>query len=154
MLVSPTAAVSRVLHDMGFATLTVTPDALAAAIERLRTLPATAHLALGALGLGAAAEVVLEAGASGALRAVVAVGGRPDRAAERFAAVQAATLLVIGGEDRHVLRLARAELDRLPGERRLAVVPGAAHDLDEPGVPEQVAHLAGAWFAHYFSNRR
>jgi hypothetical protein len=26
-------------------------------------------------------------------------------------------------------------------------VPGATHELSEPGALEQVAHLAGGWFA-------
>ena len=60
------------------------------------------------------------------------------------APVSAATLLVIGGEDRHVLALARDA-----GRHEIAVVPGASHDFAEPGALDQVVHLAGSWFARH-----
>jgi hypothetical protein len=80
------------------------------------------------------AEAVLAAAmASDGLRAVVAADGRPDRAVPSLADVKAATLLVVGGEDGHVLRLARATVGRVAGEHAVAVVPGSTHRFAEPG---------------------
>lgn len=129
------------LRDKAFAVLTLPADApveaVAAGIHRLQTQPATAHLAIGVLGLGPAVEAALTAAAAADVRAVVAAGGRPDRAE----AGQAATLLIVGGEDRHLLALARAS------GLQVAVVAGAGHDFHEPGALEQVAHLASGWLA-------
>jgi len=134
------------MHDMGFATLALTSDgdaeATLGAARRLRTMPATEHLRVGAFGFGARAETVLQAGASDGLHAIVTAGGRPDRATPP---VSAATLLIVGAEDRHVLALARAT------SMAVAVVPGATHEFVEPGALEQVAHLAGGWFAQHLA---
>ena len=124
-------------------------DTVAAAIAGLRASPQTERLAIGCFGLGESAEAVLEAAARDGVRAVVAAGGRPDRVESRLATVTAATLLVVGGEDRHVLRLARDAAGRLAGEHELAVIPGATHDFREPGALDQVAHLAATWFARH-----
>jgi hypothetical protein len=58
-------------------------------------------------------------------------------------------LLVAGGEDRLVLRLARGAGERIAGRHELAVVPGANHDFPEPGALDQVAHFAGTWFVRW-----
>ena len=57
-------------------------------------------------------------------------------------------LLIVGGEDREALRLARA------GGHEIAVVAGASRTFREPGALEQVAHLAAAWFAQRFVAER
>ena len=38
-------------------------------------------------------------------------------------------------------------MQKLGGEQRLEIVPGASHLFEEPGALEQVAHLARDWFA-------
>jgi dipeptidyl aminopeptidase/acylaminoacyl peptidase len=37
-------------------------------------------------------------------------------------------------------------MQRLGGEARLEIVPGASHLFEEPGTLEQVARLARDWF--------
>jgi pimeloyl-ACP methyl ester carboxylesterase len=63
--------------------------------------------------------------------------------------VHTPTLLIVGGDDTEVLALNQAALERLGGERRLEVVPGATHLFAEPGALERVAALASAWFRRY-----
>lgn len=126
------------LHDMGFAALVASGDDIAEAVERLSARPETSQLAVGVLGLGEAADAAL--GAAGGVRAVVAAGALPEPG---LVVLSPATLLVVGGEDRHGLELARAT--GLP----VAVVPGAQRTFAEPGALEQVGHLAGAWFAQH-----
>lgn len=136
--------VLRRLHDMGFATLALsarsTGDDLTAAIDRLASAPGAERLAVGVLGLRLGAEAALVAAGRGKVRAVVAAGGRPDRVVPPR---DTATLLIVGGQDRHVLALARST------ELPLTVIPGAGHELAEHGALEQVAHVAGAWFAQH-----
>ena len=124
---------------------------LLAATRWLRGRPDTAALPLGYFGAstGAAAALWAAADQEGGVAAVVSRGGRPDLAEPRLALVGAPTLLVVGGADELVLELNRRALEELHCERRLAVVPGAAHLFEEPGALEQVADLASAWFVEH-----
>ena len=78
--------------------------------------------------------------------AVVSRGGRPDLAMEILPQVDAPTLLIVGGEDREVLRLNRDALNALQCRKRLEIVPGATHLFEEPGALALVADLAANWF--------
>ena len=73
-------------------------------------------------------------------------GGRPDLAGTHLDRVRQPTLLIVGERDPVVIELNRRALDRLRGERRLVVVPGASHLFEEPGALQQVAVLARDWF--------
>ena len=85
--------------------------------------------------------------------AVVSRGGRPDLAGSRLAEVMAPTLLIVGGDDRHVLELNRQALAALTCEKLLRIVPGAGHLFEEPDALETVTEMACAWFQHYLEPR-
>lgn len=97
---------------------------------------------------GAAAALVAAAERPDDVAAVVSRGGRPDLAGTALSRVRAPTLLIVGGADPVVLELNRRALELLPGEKRLAIVPGATHLFEEPRALEQVAKLAADWFSH------
>jgi putative phosphoribosyl transferase len=107
----------------------------------------------GALPLGyfgastGAAAALIAAVEDPPVAAVVSRGGRPDLAGAALAKVKAPTLLIVGGADEVVLELNRQALAALRCRKELAIVPGATHLFEEPGALEQVAELAGAWFA-------
>jgi len=63
--------------------------------------------------------------------------------------VDAATLLLVGGEDHEVLELNRRALAELECEKQLEVVPGATHLFDEPGTLDEAARLAAEWFVRH-----
>lgn len=111
--------------------------------------PRAKTLSIGYFGAstGAAAALMAASGRAGVARAVVSRGGRPDLAAAALEAVRAPTLLIVGGRDRQVLALNESALARLQCEKRLEIVPGATHLFEEPGALEEVARLAGDWFA-------
>jgi putative phosphoribosyl transferase len=94
----------------------------------------------GGAALVAAAEVTEDVGA------VVSRGGRPDLADEALPKVQAATLLIVGGNDDVVIELNEQARDRMRCEVKLEIVPGATHLFEEPGALEKVAKLASDWF--------
>jgi putative phosphoribosyl transferase len=100
---------------------------------------------------GAAAALWAAARPEGTVAAVVSRGGRPDLAGSALAAVRAATLLIVGGRDEHVMELNRSALSELHCERELVVVPGATHLFEEPGALETVATLARDWFTTHAS---
>jgi len=102
---------------------------------------------------GAAAALVAAARRGSGLRAVVSRGGRPDLAAARLGAVDAPTLLIVGGDDIAVLELNRRAYERLTCPRRLVVVRGATHLFEEPGALERVAELAGDWLVEHLGGR-
>ncbi|MGV6871497.1 dienelactone hydrolase family protein [Pseudochelatococcus sp. B33] len=115
--------------------------------------PDLADLPLGFFGAstGAAAALVAAAGLDGRVGAIVSRGGRPDLAAHALAAVRAPVLLIVGGEDRDVLRLNRQALVHLTGTKALEVVPGATHLFPEPGAMEAVIELAAGWFERHLA---
>jgi len=125
-------------------------DRLAGATDWLLRDPRTAGLGIGYFGAstGAAAALVAAASRPEAVQTVVSRGGRPDLARSALERVQAATLLIVGGNDEGVLGLNRQALARLPDrlEAQLVVVPGAGHLFEEPGTLEEVARLAREWF--------
>ncbi|MCO6009618.1 dienelactone hydrolase family protein [Actinoallomurus purpureus] len=160
--------VAAALRDRGFGTLLfdlLTPDEdledartarsrfdipllaerLSAVVEWARTRP------VGVFGAstGAAAALVTAAARPQDVAAVVSRGGRPDLAGEALAVVRAPTLLIVGGRDLDVLSLNERAAARMTAEKAIVVVPGAGHLFAEPGALEEVARLAGDWFARH-----
>jgi len=124
---------------------------LGEAIDFLRAHPATRDVRISLFGAstGAAAALVAAAQRPDEIRAVVSRGGRPDLAGGALPAVQAPTLLIVGGADTEVLMLNRAAARQLTCECELAVVPHATHLFEEPGTLEQVQELAARWLARH-----
>ncbi|MFO7398338.1 MAG: phosphoribosyltransferase family protein [Actinomycetales bacterium] len=100
---------------------------------------------------GAAAALWAAAEAPNEVVAVVSRGGRPDLAGPRLPAVQAPTLLIVGGRDEAVLELNREAMRHLRCEKTLEIVPGATHLFQEPGALETVAAVARDWFLDHFT---
>ncbi|GAB2813452.1 phosphoribosyltransferase family protein [Streptomyces chlorus] len=126
---------------------------LADATGWLRGRPETQGLAVGYFGASTGAAAALWAAAEPGARiaAVVSRGGRPDLAGPRLPAVNAPTLLIVGGHDELVLDLNREAQARLRCESRLEVVPGATHLFEEPGALEKVTDLARDWFTDHMA---
>lgn len=103
---------------------------------------------------GAAAAMIAASERPDLIEAVVSRGGRADLAKSALPSVQAATLLIVGGEDSVVIELNQQALERLHCERQLRIVPGASHLFEEPGKLEQVAELARDWFVRHLSHIR
>ena len=147
-----TPAEDRQVHNrFDIALLT---DRLRAAAAWLGAQEATTALPLGLFGAstGAAAALQLAADPAVPVAAVVSRGGRPDLAgADALRAVEAPTLLIVGGADEPVIDLNRLAYAELGCVKRLAIVPGATHLFDEPGTLEEVARLATDWFAGHFT---
>jgi len=128
---------------------------LRAAAAWLGAQDATAPLPLGLFGAstGAAAALQLAADPAVPVAAVVSRGGRPDLAgSDALRAVEAPTLLIVGGADEPVIALNRQAYAELGCVKRLAIVPGATHLFEEPGTLEEVARLAAEWFTTYFTH--
>jgi putative phosphoribosyl transferase len=108
-------------------------------------------LAIGFFGAstGAAAALIAAAHRPHGVGAVVSRGGRPDLAGDALPAVVAPTLLIVGGNDREVLRLNREAQARMRSVTDLAIVPGATHLFEEPGALEEVSRLASGWFVRH-----
>jgi dienelactone hydrolase len=126
---------------------------LRAAAAWLGAQDATTFLPLGLFGAstGAAAALQLTADPAVPVAAVVARGGRPDLAGiDALRAVEAPTLLIVGGADEPVIALNRQAYAELGCVKRLVIVPGATHLFEEPGTLEEVARLAADWFTGQF----
>ena len=125
---------------------------LLAATRWARRQPSCRGLAVGYFGASTGAGAALWAASEDpTIAAVVSRGGRPDLAAGRLAAVEAPTLLIVGGDDAVVLRLNQDAAARLRCEHRLAIVPGATHLFEEPGTLDAAATAAQEWFIEHLS---
>jgi hypothetical protein len=156
VVASADPVVDAALRHAGFATLSLdlpaggaAVRALIVAIGWLKAHPTAHRLGLGVFGAGRAAIAALRAASADGLGAVVAAGAGPELRTVDLGRIDAASLLIAGGEDRLALHMNRSARGRLGGESGMAVVAGAGPDLDEPGVDEQVAHLAVEWFARH-----
>ena len=122
-----------------------------AAADWASTQPSIRDLNVGYFGAstGAAAALIAAAERPDISAAVVSRGGRPDLAADALAAVQAPTLLIVGGDDETVIELNEQAKRRMHAVARLEIVPGATHLFEEEGALEQVERLASEWFQRY-----
>jgi putative phosphoribosyl transferase len=98
--------------------------------------------------IGAAAALAAAARIPG-IGAVVSASGRPDLAGTALTEVRAATLLIVGAQDKEVVALNRSALEQLTCEAQLELIPTARHLLDEPGILERVSSLATEWFERH-----
>jgi putative phosphoribosyl transferase len=121
-------------------------ERLTVATDWLRTRAPQQNVGYFGASTGAAAALIAAAARGPDIAAVVSRGGRPDLAAEDLPRVQAATLLIVGGNDEQVLALNEQALSALTCEKKLEVVPGATHLFEEAGALERVAELARDWF--------
>jgi putative phosphoribosyl transferase len=127
---------------------------LLAATDWLIDNASTRNSTVGYFGASTGAAAALIAAAERpATAAVVSRGGRPDLAGEALARVQAATLLIVGSHDYEVIDLNRRAYNKLNSTRAkdLKLVEGATHLFEEPGALNEVADLAGDWFAQHLS---
>lgn len=128
---------------------------LIAARRWLAANPRTAALDAGYFGgsTGAAAALVASTWEADRVRAIVSRGGRTDLATSNLPRVLVPTLLIVGSEDAATLPANRDALALLRCDKKLCVVPGATPAFEAPGALEQVAALAGEWFAGHFPPR-
>jgi putative phosphoribosyl transferase len=128
-------------------------ERLMGAIDWLTRQNDTRPLNIGLFGAstGAGAALVAAANRPSFVSAVVSRGGRPDLAGASLANVQAATLLIVGGEDRPVIELNRQAFAELRAVKALEIIPGASHLFEEPGTLEEAALLAQHWFLKYLA---
>lgn len=123
---------------------------LVGATDWVISAPETQGLRVGYFGAstGAAAALVAAAQRPAVVGAVVCRGGRLDLAQDFLGWVEAPTRLVVGGEDREVLKMnekARAALR----QSDLVVIRGATHLFEETDALQKVANLAAAWFSRH-----
>jgi putative phosphoribosyl transferase len=128
-------------------------DRLVGASAWLAKQSETRSLKLGLFGAstGGGAALVAAARVPERIAAVVSRGGRPDLAGPALPAVQAPTLLIVGGDDGPVIEMNREAYEQLVCERQMVIVPGASHLFEEPGTLEEVARLAAEWFTRFLA---
>ena len=100
---------------------------------------------------GGGAALVAAAEIPNLVDAVVSRGGRPDLAGHALPKVQAATLLIVGGNDDVVIKLNEMARDRMRCGVKLELIPSATHLFEEAGALKQVAKLASDWFSLHLS---
>ena len=122
-------------------------DITKAVMER----PDLQHFKIGYFGAatGAGAALKAAAGSSVAVHAIVSRGGRPNLSKEELAEVKVPTLLMVGGLDDELIGFNQWAFNALQCEKKLEIVEGASHLLEESGKLNEVGRLATGWFAKY-----
>lgn len=115
--------------------------------------PETKNLSIGYFcsSTGASAALIVASRLKNTIKAIVSRGGRPDLAEGHLGGVDAATVLIVGGDDSIVLgmnRRALKELDHAEA-KELVVLQNAGHLFEEPGKMQDVARIAVKWFECY-----
>lgn len=110
---------------------------------------AALDLPIGYFGASTGSAAALKASVTGTveIKAIVSRGGRPDMVMEILPMVKAPTLLIVGGEDTVVIDLNMEAFHALTAQKDMKIIPGATHLFEEPGKLDEVAELAGEWFA-------
>jgi putative phosphoribosyl transferase len=126
------------------------------AVEWARRDARTSKLPIGLFGAstGAAAAVLAAAARPRDIQAVVSRGGYPDLAGDALEGIEAPTLLIVGGEDRGVLRLNQLARRIMRCPTMLRIVRGAGHLFREPGAHDRALAVAGEWFDRHVGEKR
>lgn len=118
--------------------------------------PDTAKLGLGYLGAstGAAAAINSAAKLNGAIHAMVLRSGRPDLAQkESIQKIKCPILMILGSNDPGTIKGNQKALEKMKNidgaKKRMALIPGGTHLLEEKGVFEEAAKFAVSWFEKY-----
>jgi putative phosphoribosyl transferase len=142
--------VDRISHQFRF-DIDLLADRLVGVVDWTGRQPALRDLGLGCFGAGAggAATLIAAAQRPDRIRAVVSRGGRVDLAGRWLARVKASSLLIVGARDVEIEAINQHALRELKVEKRLEVLAGASHLLEEPGAIEEVSGIAGGWFTTF-----
>ncbi len=138
-------------HELRF-DIRLLSDRLCGATEWLSRQPRTRHLKVGLFGAstGGGAAIMTAAREPTLVGAVVSRGGRVDLASDYLTMTRCPTLLIVGGNDQHVLDLNGEAILRLRAPiKRLAIVRGASHLFEEPGALDEVALLSATWLRRH-----
>jgi putative phosphoribosyl transferase len=103
---------------------------------------------------GAAAALCAAEELKEEITAVVSRGGRPDLARVALKDVEAATLLIVGGDDTPVIKMNEEAFALMRCEKKMVILPGATHLFEEPGKLEEVAKLALDWFRQHIEAKK
>jgi dienelactone hydrolase len=132
-------------------------DRLYCIIQWIQNNPDTAKLKLGILGAstGAAAAINAAARLDGIIQAIVLRSGRPDLAhKDSLKKIQIPTLMILGGGDPGTIKNNQKALDQMKNitngtKKRIVLIPGGTHLLEEEGVFAEAAKFAVSWFERY-----
>lgn len=126
---------------------------LLTATDWTRAMPELGGLTIGYLGTGEGAAAALQAAgrAVRGIRAVVGLGGRPDRAGDALAGLTVPTLLVTARDDEDSLEPNRRAFRRLDCVKRLLVLEGTSRGFEEAWALQEVGRRAAGWFVEHLA---
>jgi putative phosphoribosyl transferase len=130
-------------------------DLLAAHLVKITNyvmqIPNLKNLKIGYFGAATGSGAALKAAShkDASIQAIVSRGGRPNLSEEDLTKVKAPTLLIVGSLDDELIEFNQWAYKALQCEKKMEVIEGASHLLEEPGKLEEVAKLATNWFVKH-----
>jgi len=122
--------------------------------------PETEKLRLGILGASTGAAAAINCAAKlddGTIQAMVLRSGRPDLARkDSLKKIQMPTLMILGSNDPATIQNNQKALDKMKNisdvtKKRIVLIPGGTHLLEEEGVFAEAAKFAVSWFERYLA---
>jgi hypothetical protein len=74
------------------------------------------------------------------------------RVSDEAEGIEGIVLFAHGGADEQTVALNQYALSQIRAEKKLEIVPGAAHWFAEPGALAEVARLSSQWFKHHLTS--
>jgi len=118
--------------------------------------PDTSKLKLGYLGASTGAAAAINTAAKlDDIQAMVLRSGRPDLASkDSLQKIQVPTLMILGSNDPGTIKNNQKALDKMKNitdgtKKRIVLIPGGTHLLEEQGVFTEAAKFAVSWFEKY-----
>ena len=130
-------------------------DRLYSITQWILSNPDTSKLNLGYLGASTGAAAAINSAARlDIIQAMVLRSGRPDLAKkDSLQKIQMPTLMILGGGDPVTIQNNQKALDKMKSidgvKKRLVLIPGGTHLLEEEGVFAEAAKFAVSWFEKY-----
>lgn len=108
----------------------------------------TKHLKIAYFASEEFSSVVLSAAAYWGTKifAIVSWSGKPDLTMDVLDLIEAPTLLIVGGEDKKAIELNRKAYAKIGCVKKMEIIAGATHFMEEPGALEKMTELAKNWF--------
>ncbi len=131
-------------------------ERISAAIHWLERDSQTRNLQLGMLSTGTSTAAAFAAAvhlrqSKKSIDAIVSCNGRLELAQSWLASLKAPTLLLLGGNDFEIVSKHKLVYEQMSCVKKIMVLSGSDHILNETASIDEVARLSGAWFQQFLT---
>lgn len=134
--------------------ITALTERLISVTQWIQSQPPFKELAIAyfCTGTGTAAAIQAAAALTQNIKAIVSLGGRPDRAdTEDLNRLTSPILLLVGSQDDTTLTMNQEAYSQMHSVKHISIIPGANHVFEGPGCLQGALRLVTEWFLQYMT---